>query len=127
MNYKLWWAVASCGALASAIVVTSFFVGGPAAIALNLASVVVGFSAGWLLGIAMSPYTAKERDRFSQYAGIFGVFVSGYLVGKADKAVEMVFDPAFLVDPVHDFRLLAFVTALILGVIITFVFREYAL
>jgi hypothetical protein len=126
MNYKIWGSCASAGLLGLTIVVLSFYIGAPSATPLNIAVIVIGAAVGWLLGFVMSPYSKKEKDRFTVYASMFGVFASGYLVSKADKVLEKIFDPDFLLDSVHGFRTLAFVTALILGLVVTFVFREYA-
>jgi hypothetical protein len=126
MNYKIWSSLLSAGALTLMIVGISFFVGTRSDRALNLTVIVVGFCVGWLLGIMMSPYSASEKTRFAQYASAFGAFVSGYLVSKADKFLEAILDPQFVLDSVHGFRVLAFVAALVLAAIITFVFREYA-
>jgi len=126
MNYKMWGSCVSAGLLGSTIIVLSFFIGAPSATPLNLAVIAVGAATGWLFGFVMSPYSKKEQVRFTAYASLFGVFASGYLAGKADKVLEKLFDPDFLLDSVHGFRTLAFVTALILGLVVTFAFREYA-
>jgi hypothetical protein len=126
MNYKLWGAVVCSGVLGLGLVGLSLFIGDRSAVPLNLAVIVIGFAGGWLLGILISPYTKGERERFTKYATAFGIFASGYLVGKADKFLEEIFSPQFILDSVHGFRMIAFTTALILGVIVTFVFREYA-
>jgi len=56
------------------------------------------------LGILLSPYSPKERGRFQDYAKAFGAFASGYLLSKADKDLETLLSPAFLLDNVHGFR-----------------------
>lgn len=126
MNYKLWGSCAAAVLLGLAILILSFFVGAPAAAPLNVAVIVLGAALGWLLGLLISPYSKREKDSFAIYTSAFGVFASGYLVGKADKVLGTILDPEFLLDTVHGFRTLAFVTALILGLIVTFVFRHYA-
>lgn len=96
-------------------------------ISFSLLIVVLGLAIGWLLGIVVSPYTKEEKESFTEYAKALGLFVSGYLVGKIDKAVEAIFNPTFLIDnPANGFRLMAFVAAVIVAVVITFVFRMYA-
>jgi hypothetical protein len=126
MNYKTWGSIITAGFLGAALVGLSFFIGDRAAVPFNLMVIVVGFAAGWLLGFVMSPYSKREQERFNKYASLFGVFASGYFVSKADKVLDALFDPQFILDSVHGFRVLAFTAALILGVLVTFVFREYA-
>jgi len=63
---------------------------------------------------------------FSMYAKAVGVFASGYLVGKIDKVIDRLFDPAFILMPLISFRLIAFIASLIIAVIIVFDFRYYA-
>lgn len=87
--------------------------------------VLLGLAVGWLFGILLSPYSAGEQEAFGEYAKAFGVFASGYLVGKADKVVEELFSPGFLIDSLHGFRTMAFVSAFLIGMITTFVFRRY--
>jgi hypothetical protein len=101
-------------------------VGDRSAVPMNLTVAAMGFAVGWLLGILLSPYSNNEQTRFTTYASAFGVFASGYLLGKTDKVLETILDPTFILDSVHGFRLLAFSTALILGLIVTFMFRQYA-
>jgi hypothetical protein len=126
MNYKLWGGVTCAGSLGIMIIVLCWFVGDRSAVPMNLTVTAMGFAVGWLLGILLSPYSKNEQARFTTYASAFGVFASGYLVGKVDKVLEAIFDPQFILDSVHGFRSLAFATSLILGLIVTFMFRQYA-
>jgi hypothetical protein len=125
MNYKLWGSCAAAALLGLTILILAFYVGAPAAVPLNIGVIALGTALGWLLGLVISPYSKGEKDRFAGYASAFGVFASGYLAAKADKLLEKIFDPEFLLDSVHGFRTLAFITAVILGLVVTFVFREY--
>src|SRR6516165_4218509 len=117
MNYKIVGSCASAGLLGLTLVILSFYIGAPAAVPISIAVIVVGTAVGWLLGLVVSPYSESEKTRFGGYARAFGVFASGYLVAKADKVLEKVFDPDFLLDSVHGFRTLSFATSLILGLI----------
>jgi hypothetical protein len=92
---------------------------------LNILIVILGLALGWLLGILLSPYDNAEDKKFTMYAKAFGVFASGYLVGKVDKFIEELFNPAFILDSVHGFRVMAFMAALIISMVITFIFRLY--
>ncbi|MCI0513786.1 hypothetical protein L0128_11275 [candidate division KSB1 bacterium] len=98
----------------------------PQSIALNLLLVVFGLALGWLLGILVSPYSSREAKKCSEYAKVLGVFVSGYLVAKIDPVIAALFNPTFVLDFIPGFRLIAFLVSLTIGLLITFVFRQYS-
>lgn len=128
MNYKLLGSSASAAVLSIALVVlTVKFSTEPAQAAFSLLILVAGYAIGWLLGIVVSPYSKEEKDSFTEYAKALGAFASGWLVGKIDKVVEAIFQPDFLLkEPLNSFRIIAFGSALIIALVITFVFRMYA-
>lgn len=126
MNYKLIGSATTGLVLGGTVTYLSFALGEDfKASALNLLIVVLGLALGWLLGILLSPYSGTEEKMFSEYAKAFGVFASGYLVGKVDKVIEELFQPDFILDSIHGFRVMAFVAALIIGLLVTFIFRRY--
>ncbi len=126
MNYKLIGSAATGLALGGTVTYLSYAVGDNFKdSSLNLLIVVLGFAFGWLLGILLSPYSEKEEKKFTEYAKAFGVFASGYLVGKADKAIEALFRPEFILDSTHGFRVMSFMAAVIISLVFTFVFRRY--
>jgi hypothetical protein len=126
MNYKLIGSATTGLVLGGTVTYLSFALGEDFnASALNLLIVVLGLALGWLLGILLSPYSGAEEKKFSEYAKAFGVFASGYLVAKVDKVIEALFQPDFILDSIHGFRVMAFVAALIIGLVVTFIFRRY--
>ncbi len=126
MNYKLAGSAASAAIMGAAIVSASFIVAeNTKTLALNLLIVVLGFAGGWLVGVLVSPYSESEGKKFTEYTKAFGVFASGYLIGKVDKVIEELLKPSFIVDFEHGFRAMAFLAALIIGLVTTFVFRRY--
>jgi MFS family permease len=126
INYKLVGSGIVGLGLAGSVGYLSYYVAGDnQSAALNLLIVALGLALGWLLGILLSPYSDEEGKKFTQYAKAFGVFVSGYLVGKIDKVVEEVLKPDFILDSVHGFRGMAFLASAIIAIVITFVFRRY--
>jgi hypothetical protein len=126
MNWKI---IASTGAaalIAGTMVVLSFCIGETKSIVvLNLAILALGFSVGWVAGILISPYDTEESKRFSVLTKAVGVFASGYLVGKIDKLVERIFDPNFVFDSIHGFRIVAFLSVAIVAMLVTFIYRWY--
>jgi len=94
--------------------------------ALNFAIIVVAASIGWLAGIFASPYDKVEEKQFLTYAKAISLLVTGYFVGKIDRAVEALFATATLSDPLQAFRVISFFAIGIITMIVTFVFRQYA-
>jgi hypothetical protein len=126
MNYKLVGSAGGAVALAATVVYGCFrLADSPQSFATNLLVITFGAAIGWLLGIVLSPYTREEERRFGDYAKGFAVFASGYLVGKIDKLLSSLLDPEFVLDPMRGFRVMAFLTSLIISLIATFVFRRY--
>ena len=126
MNYKLTGSAISAAILGGTVVYLSLVVGEDTkASSLNLLIVVLGLSIGWLFGILLSPYSETEEKKFTGYAKAFGVFASGYLIGKVDKVLEELLKPDFILDSVHGFRVMAFAAAFVVGLVITFIFRRY--
>jgi hypothetical protein len=129
MNYKLLGSSATAACLAGTLLYLAVdFKAGTTVppLTLNVMVVLLGLAFGWLFGILLSPYSEDEKNKFSEYAKAFGVFASGYLVGKTDKVVEELFKPEFILDSVHGFRVMAFVSAFLISMITTFIFRRYS-
>lgn len=93
--------------------------------ALNVSVIVFGCSFGWVGGIVISPYTADEQSTFTRLSKEVAVFGSGYMLGKVDKLVGSLFDPALVLTSEHGFRILAAFSAFAISMVITFVFRQY--
>ena len=126
VNYKLWGSGAAGVVLGATVTYLSYAIGDDfKASSLNVLIVVLGLALGWLLGMLLSPYSDTEEKKFTEYAKAFGVFASGYLVGKVDKVIEALFQPDFILDSIHGFRVMSFLAALVISLVFTFVFRRY--
>jgi hypothetical protein len=126
MNWKVIGSTAAAVVLGGTMVVLSFFIGDTTTVVvLNLAILALGFSVGWIIGILISPYDTEESKRFSVFTKAVGVFASGYLVGKIDKLVERILNPDFVLDSIHGFRIIAFLSATIVAMLVTFIYRWY--
>jgi len=126
LNWKIISSTTAGVVIGGTMVVLSFCIGdNQTAVVLNLAILCLGFSVGWVIGILISPYDTEESKRFSIYSKAVGVFASGYLVGKIDKLIEHVFDPTFVLDSVRGFRIIAFLSAVIVAMLVTFIYRWY--
>jgi hypothetical protein len=93
--------------------------------ALAGAILILGVVLGWLLGLWLAPYSHQEDVRFADLGKAVGALASGYLLAKLDKMVEAIFDPQVILTPLAGFRVIGFVSASLLAMIVTFAFREY--
>jgi hypothetical protein len=93
---------------------------------INLATVVLGISLGWLFGMYVSPYGKGEEQRFGEYATAVSAFVSGYLISKIDGLITKLLSPEQILRPVAGFRLIAGVSTFIVTMLVTYVVRAYA-
>ena len=126
MNWKIIGSTAAGVLLGGTMVVLSFCIGeNMTVVVLNLAILALGFSVGWVIGILISPYDTEESKQFSLLTKAVGVFASGYLLGKIDKFVERLFDPDFVFNSIHWFRIIAFITTAIVAMLVTFIYRWY--
>lgn len=127
MNWKIIGSSLAALALFTGLATLSFFVGDTSvATAINLTVIVFGASAGWVIGIVVSPYSSTEQARFTALSKAVAAFGSGYLVGKVDNLIEKLLDPALALETVHGFRILAGLSAFLLSMLVTFVYRQYA-
>jgi hypothetical protein len=127
LNFKTLLTALSALALAGILVRSCYrLANDPQSFEITLVVITFGASIGWLLGFVLSPYTPDEKARFTDYAKAFGVLVSGYLAGKIDPLFSRLLEPGFVFDPKRGIRVIAFLTSLLLSLIVTFVFRAYA-
>lgn len=127
MNWKLWGSMITAALLAGTLVFLAVLIGESSSSRyINVALLVLGACGGWLVGTVVSPYDQKEEQTFLTYTKAFTAFISGYAVAKIDKVVEAIFAPEFLLQPLSGFRVIGFVSAFIIAMLITFFFRRYA-
>ena len=88
----------------------------------------VGGSIGWVVGMMLSPDSLTEKRAFSSISKNISLFVSGYMVSKADKLVDAILKPDFLLSGNHlaSYRLFGFFCILILSALLTYLLRVYA-
>ena len=93
---------------------------------LHISVMVLGVTIGWVIGILASPYGEKEKEHFSTIVKGVTVFFSGYALAKIDPIITALLKPESFLDPIVAFRVVAFLTSLLLALVITFVYRKYA-
>lgn len=125
-NFKLWGSSATGGIIISILLFLCFyFADDKEKLTLNLSTLVLGITLGWLTGFIVTPYTKQEEKQFLTYSKAISVFVSGYLVAKIDKVVERILSPDHLFQAIIAFRGMVFVSSFIVALLITFIFRKY--
>jgi hypothetical protein len=90
-------------------------------------STALGLTAGWAVGLLLAPYESEEK-RFREYAKLVSVFITGYLVSKVDRLIELWFDPEhgpILLRPLVVDRILLCITSFLLAAVWTYVARKY--
>ena len=92
---------------------------------LNLVILIAGALIGWVVGMLITPVSAKEQAVFSDAGKALSTFVAGYLVAKIDRIFDIATKQNENVDGLFVGRLLMFVSMFALGVLATFVWRSY--
>jgi predicted secreted protein len=92
---------------------------------LNIAILMVALASGWLLGVVASPYNNPEAKRFASYTKVISAIVSGYVLGKLDRVIERAVESDQFPSAIESFRMMLFVAALIVAVLVTHAYRSY--
>lgn len=127
-KYKLLVATAISGLLSVTIVALCFIVApNKQAGAVSLLLGIVGLLIGWMVGVALTPYSQEEKYQFSTYTKAIGVFASGYVAAKIDRIFEYLASPdnIFVSNTQTGLRLLIFIAAAFLALITVFTHRQY--
>lgn len=85
-----------------------------------------GMAVGHILGFFASPYNQGEKTAFSEYGKAVAAFMTGFLLSKLDKLLEVVADPESLKqNSIYGARALIFIIAMATATITTYVFRMH--
>ena len=92
-------------------------------------TVMIGYSGaifGWLAGFMASPYDTNEQKRLTRVASWISLLTSGYLIGKLEPSMQVVFDNGELITaPLYGVRLLNFLINLTCTGITVYLYRLY--
>lgn len=127
-KYKLLVATAISALLSIGIIALCFIVApNRQSGAMALLIGIVGMLIGWMIAVALTPYSKEEKYQFSVYSKAIGVFASGYLVAKIDKVFEYLLDPnnIFASGSENGFRMLIFIASGFLSLVTVFTHRQY--
>lgn len=91
----------------------------------NLLLCLLGALIGWGVGIFASPYDLKENERFLTLGRTISAFISGYLVSKLDRFLEVVLYTSNAPNDIAWVRLCLFAASFLLSVIVVFINRLY--
>lgn len=92
---------------------------------MNLTLGLLGGVVGYLMGAVISPYDIKEKEEFTIYTRAVSLFISGYLLGKIDHLMSLLFSQEFFSNKLFAFRFALFFLSLIGIIVVTFVYRKY--
>ena len=92
-------------------------------------TVMIGYAGaifGWLAGFMASPYDTNEQKRLTRVASWISLLTSGYIIGKLDASMRLVFDGGQLITvPLYGVRLLNFLINLTCTGITVYLYRLY--
>lgn len=94
---------------------------------LNLLISLLGGLIGWVLGNIASPATKDEKETFSDLGTIIATFLSGYVVSKLDRFLELSLFGGDKIDQGSWISVCFFITALIIVSVTVFLNRFYTL
>lgn len=92
---------------------------------LNTLFLFSGSSIGWILGIFMTPTSADEKAKFSEYGKTIASFITGFLLAKLEKIFELIVQERGDLSDVFVVRSLLLIISFALGILCTFIWRSY--
>ncbi len=95
------------------------------AIAYNLLICILGGLIGWILGALATPFDAIEGEKFILLGETAGVFLSGYVVSKLDRFLELSLFSGNGKDSESWGRIALFVSSCLVVAIFVFTVRDY--
>lgn len=93
---------------------------------MSLMLLIAGISAGWIIGIVISPYTGGEKTKFESYTKAVAAFLSGYVVAHLNDLIKHITEPKFLGNPLHLFQLILLFAGFCVSLVMVYYTREYA-
>lgn len=92
-------------------------------------TVLIGYSGavfGWLVGFMVSPYDTKEEKRLTRVASWISLLFSGYLLGKLEPSMLLLFgDGQLITQPLYGVRVLFFLINVVCTGITVYQYRLY--
>ncbi|NJO15970.1 MAG: hypothetical protein HC877_09515 [Thioploca sp.] len=92
----------------------------------NWLIILLGFVIGWGIGTLLSPFNPDEKENFSGMVKAISAFISGYILAKMDKFFEVIPSRDFFQESTLE-RIILFLVAFFLSMIIVFINRTYFL
>lgn len=92
----------------------------------NWLFILLGLVIGWGVGTLLSPFNPDEKENFSGMVKAISAFISGYILAKMDKFFEVIQSRDFFEEGTLE-RIILFLVAFFLSMIIVFINRTYFL
>jgi hypothetical protein len=92
----------------------------------NWLVILLGLVLGWGVGTLLSPFNPDEKENFSGMVKAISAFISGYILAKMDKFFEVIQSRDFFQESTLE-RIILFLVAFFLSMIIVFINRTYFL
>ena len=93
---------------------------------MGLMLLIAGISAGWVIGIVLSPYTTEEKTKFQSYTKAVASFLSGYVVAHLNDLIKYVMKPEFLGNSLHLSKLILLLAGFCISLVVVYYTRQYA-
>jgi Kef-type K+ transport system membrane component KefB len=95
------------------------------ALAYNILVCIFGGLIGWVLGALATPFDTTESDKFFLFGKAAAVFLSGYVVSKLDRFLEVALFSSDAKDTASWSRMALFVCSCLVVAIFVFTVRDY--
>lgn len=93
---------------------------------INGSLILASITAGWAVGILVSPLNKDEKTEFSQLTRAVAAFASGFLLAKFSEIISVAFSAAVVFTPIGGFRLIACFTSFLVALLLMFGWRRYS-
>jgi hypothetical protein len=93
-------------------------------IAITYTVILLGILLGWLVGMITTPYDHRDGSKIIKFSTLIGTFISGFLLSKLDKVVDVILSNG-VQSELMGMRLLLFACSFILVWIVVFIYRVY--
>jgi uncharacterized YccA/Bax inhibitor family protein len=82
---------------------------------------------GWLFAMLVTPYGATDKAGFQTFSKIIGSFITGYVLSKLDKVIEIFINTQKYQNEIIFERIILFISFFLLFWILVFNYRTYVL
>ena len=126
INYNLASTVISGFIIGAALIILAYLIGkDPKEYPITYLICICGYILGWITAIISTPMNSSDATKISRFTGVIGTFFSGYILSKADRLLDDMFNPDHIFTTLTGGRILLFTCCFGLTFIIVFYYRQY--